>query len=166
MDIDQLIITLVETGRQASEDELQKIIEYVARAPFASYPVKISKWLREELRKHRFEITQSRMPSIELHLLKRIYVDKQWPPHTTAESFLADLHKAIQHPDVRIWTYKFRGEPYIGFLSPSHIQGVPNPEKFIYVAYSPRYGVIVTGYQASGPEAIFISGFENLKRQR
>jgi len=40
------------------------------------------------------------------------------------------------------------------------------PERFIYVAYSPRYGVIITGYQASGPEAICISGFEDLKRQR
>ena len=45
MDIDQLIITLVEAGRQASEEELDHIIEHVARAPFASHPVEISRWL-------------------------------------------------------------------------------------------------------------------------
>jgi len=38
LDIDQLIITLVEAGRQASEEELDHIIEHVARAPFASHP--------------------------------------------------------------------------------------------------------------------------------
>ena len=166
MEVDQLIITLIETGRQASEEELDRIIEHVAQAPFASHPVKISGWLREELRKHQLQVTQARMSSIKLHLLKRIYVDRQWPPQTSPERFVVDLHKAVRHPDVRVWTYKFRGEPYIGFLSPSHVQDVANPEKFIYVAYSPRYGVIITGYQASGPEAIFISGFEGLKRQR
>ena len=69
MDIDQLIITLVEAGRQASEEELDRIIEHVARAPFATHPVRISRWLREELRKHQLHVTQARMPSLELHLL-------------------------------------------------------------------------------------------------
>lgn len=83
MDIDQLIITLVEAGRQASEEELDHIIEHVARAPFASHPVKIRWGLREELCKHQLQVTQARMPSLELHLLKRIYVDRQWLPQTT-----------------------------------------------------------------------------------
>ena len=48
MDIDQLIITLVEAGRQASEEELDHIIEHVARAPFASHPVEISRWLERQ----------------------------------------------------------------------------------------------------------------------
>lgn len=162
---DQLIIALIETGRRATKEELRQITEHVAQSPFASRPLKINRWLRNELEKRQVAVPQPTIPAIELHLLKRVVFDQQWPPHTTVAQFLADLHQAVRHPKARIWTYRFLGEPFVGFLSPSHIQNVPRPEDFI-VAYSADYGTIKTGFQASSSEAIFTDEFENLIQHR
>jgi hypothetical protein len=48
VDIDTLIVELIESGRQATEDELSHIVVHVAQAPFASRPVQISPRLRDE----------------------------------------------------------------------------------------------------------------------
>jgi hypothetical protein len=43
---------------------------------------------------------------------------------------------------------------------------VPNPEAFIFVAYSADYSTIKTGFQASSAEAIFTEAFEDLTRHK
>jgi len=164
--VDALILSLIAAERQASEDELRRIRAHVAMAPFASRLVRVTRWLRERLAQRDIALTESRLPSVEVHLLKRIYVERQWPVGTTTSDYLADLHHAVQHPDVEMWTYRYYGEPMIGFLAPSHRQDVPSPRPFIFVAYNPRYGTIITGYQASGPETVFTEGIEQLRKQR
>ena len=164
--VDALILTLITTNRQATESELQRIIAHLARAPFASRPVCVTRWLREQLAAQGIIVTQARLPSVEVHLLKRIYIERQWPPDTTTDKYLVDLYQAMRHPAACIWTYRYYGEPMLGALSPSHLQNVASPQPFIFVAYNPRYGAIITGYQASGPEAIFTGGFEQVQKQR
>ena len=162
----QLILTLINTNRQATDEELQQIITRAAQAPFSARPLKINRWLRQELAERGFRVPSERLPSVEIHLLKRIHLDRQWPPGTTVAQFIADLHRAIQHPDVQVWTYRWLGEAFAGFLAPSHVQNVPNSETCIFVAYSADHGVIKTGFQASGHAAIFTEAFENLTRHR
>lgn len=55
---------------------------------------------------------------------------------------------------------------HVGFLAPSHIQHVPKPETFIFVAYCADYSTIKTGFQASGAEAVFNSAFAHLVQHR
>jgi hypothetical protein len=163
--IDTLILTLIVAGRQASEDELQHIVAHLSCAPFASRSVRVTRWLRGQLAARGIEV-QKRMPSIEVHMLKRVYLEQQWPPDTKADTYVADLHQAVRHPEAKIWTYRYYGEPMVGVMAPSHVQDVLSPQPFIFVAYNPRYGTIVTGYQASGPDAIFTDGFEQVRQQR
>jgi hypothetical protein len=163
--VDALILALIATDRQADESEMQRIVTHLARAPFASRPVRVTRWMREQLTAQGISVND-RLPAIETHLLKRVYLDRQWPIGATVEEYLADLHRAISHPAAQIWTYRYYGEPMIGFLSPSHVQTVPSPQPFIFVAYNPRYGLIITGYQASGPDTIFTDGFEQARKQR
>jgi hypothetical protein len=162
----QLILTLIRTNRQATTEELQQIITTAAQAPFSSRPLKITRWLRQALEARGLRVPSEKLPSVEIHLLKRMHLDRQWPLGTTRDQFIADLHHAVQHPNVQVWTYRWLGEAFVGFLAPSHIQNVSNSEAYIFVAYSADYGVIKTGFQASSLEAIFTETFENLTQHR
>lgn len=106
------------------------------------------------------------MPSVEWHLLERVYLDQQWPPGTTVAQYVDDLHRAILHPDVEVWTYRYFGQPFAGFLSPSHVQGLPGSEQYIFVAYSPVFGTLTTGYQTSGRQKVFDVRCTDLVRHR
>lgn len=166
MNVPELVQALVNTNRQATDSELQQLINHVVRVPFSSRRLKINRWLRRELENRGVQIPSEKSPSVEIHLLKRIYLDQQWPPETTVDDFVTDLHQAIQHREVQVWTYRWFGETFLGFLAPSHVQNVPNAETFIFVAYSADYDVIKTGFQASSPTAIFTTEFENLTRHK
>lgn len=165
-DVDQLLLTLVNLNRQATDEELSQMITHVAQAPFSSRPVKMTRWLRQALEARGVRSPGEKLPSVDIHLLKRLYLDRQWPTGTTVEQFLADLHQAVRHPAVQVWTYRWLGEACAGFLSPSPLQHVPNPEAYIFVAYSADHGVIRTGFQASSPDAIFVAGVAHLTRHR
>jgi len=166
MDIDALIIELIESGRQATDEELSQIVAHVAQAPFASRLVRISPRLRDAFAAALGKTVPRRLPSIESHLLKRIHLEQQWPVGTTARQYVTDLHLAVRHPATRIWTYAYRTEPMGGFLAPSQVQDAPQPEAFVFVAYNARYGAITTGFQASGPSAIFSKEHQRLMQHR
>jgi len=166
MEIDQLIRSLVVSARRATQTELQEIVTHVAQRPFSSRLMKINQRLREELSACNVQPTSPQLPSVEVHLLKRIYVEQQWPHQTTVVQFEMDLHQAVLHRDVQIWTYLRLGEHHVGFLAPSHVQNVLKPEAFIFVAYCADYSTIKTGFQANSAEAVFNGAFERLVQHR
>ena len=164
--IDALILTLIDRQRQATENELAAIIEHVAQAPFASYRSHVPTPVRKGLEKLGMSLAPGKVPTVEWHLLKRVYLDQQWPVGTTEDDFLRDLHQAIVHPQVQVWTYRYYTHPYIGFLAPSHVQQVPQPERHIFVAYSPVFGTITTAYQTSGIDHVFDPAFLTIVQHR
>lgn len=163
--IDDLILKLIETERQASAEELAVIIAHVAQAPFATYLAKVPNQLRRLLTAKGGELPV-RLSSLAIHWLKRVVEEEQWPTRTTDVQYVADLQEAILHPHVQIWSYRYYRQPFVGFLSPSHIQGVKGARAFIFVVYSPLYGTITTGYQASSVDEIFTDDYTDVKRQR
>jgi len=50
-----LILTLIDTNRQATDEEMQQIIGHVAQAPFSSRPLKMHWWLHQELADRGFQ---------------------------------------------------------------------------------------------------------------
>jgi hypothetical protein len=166
MESDDLIKALINTKRLADEAELAQIVQHVSQKPMSTRLIKINQWLRYELAMRSVQVPSDRIPSVELHLLKRIHFDGQWPLDTTPAQYETDLHRAVLHPQVRVWTYFRLKEHCVGFLAPSHIHSVPNPETFIFVAYSADFGTIKTGYQASSSEAVFNDTFEQLMQHR
>ena len=136
----------------------------MAQAPVSAHPVTINRWLRQALEARGVQVPSGKQPAVSVHLLKRIYFDGQWPIGTTVEQFARDLHQAVQHPEVQLWTYRWLGEVCAGLLAPSHVRHVPHPEAFIFVAYSTDHGTITTGFQASGPETIFTDAVAQLRR--
>src|SRR5689334_7767424 len=134
MNVDQLIRSLILGNCYATEIEIQQLVAHVGQCPVASYPVKITQWLRQALADRGFQVTSAKRPSVEVHLLKRIYFDGQWPVGTIPAQFEADLHQAVQHPDAQILTYRRLGEYYAGFLAPSHVGQAPDLKPYIFVA--------------------------------
>lgn len=163
--IDNLILKLISAKQQASAEELAMLITHVVQAPFATYLSNVPTNLRQLLAQKGIAVP-ARLPSLERHLLKRIYDEQQWPIGTTAEAYIDDLHQPVAHPNVQIWTYRYFGQPFAGFLAPSHVQQAHRPESHLYVVYSPEYQTLTTGYQASGSESIFTGGYTDLVRQK
>ena len=163
--VNELILDLVETGHPASEAELSAIIADVAKAPFATYQARVPNSLRR-LMLQLGKLLPPKLSSADIHLLKRVHEDQQWLTETTTVQYIADLHTAISHIDVKIWTYRYANQPFIGFMAPSHVQNVPKPEPYIFVAYSPQYGTLTTGYQASAAATVFTEGYTNLVQHK
>jgi hypothetical protein len=164
--IDDLILNLLETGRQAAAEEVAAIIAHVAQAPFASYLAHVPPAVRVGLAQVGITLPAGKVPAVEWHLLKRIYLDQQWPIGTTEAAFIGDLHQALLHGQTKIWTYRYYSYPYVGFLSPSAVQQALQPQRYIFVAYSPMFGTITTAYQTSGINNVFDATFSDLVQHR
>ncbi len=91
LSIDALILSLIAADRQATDDELAQIIAYAASAPFSTRPVRVTRRLRERLAEKGIALEADRLPSVQVHLLKRVYVEGQWPANATTTSYLSDL---------------------------------------------------------------------------
>lgn len=163
--VDTLILELIETRRQASPEELALVIAHVAQASFATYQARVPIKLRRVMAS-RGTTLPPKLSSLEIHLLKRVDEEQQWPPGTTAQQYVADLHRAIVHLDVQAWTYRYFAQPFVGFLAPSHVQGAARLEKYLFVAYSPLYSTLTTGYQTSAIIAVFTEDYTGVMRQR
>ena len=160
-----MIVTLCQTTRLALADELRQMVAYVAQAPFSTRLLKVKQSFRQELAVLGIQVNASHLPSVEIHLLKRIHIEQQWPATTTVAHDVADLQQAVQASGCQIYTYRRQGENFAGFLAPSHVtQNVLYPQKFIFVTYSADYGTIKTGFQASDPATIITEQFEQLTR--
>jgi hypothetical protein len=162
---DNIILELIATARQATPDEVEAITAHAAQAPFATYLSHVPTRVREGLIQHGVSCP-ARAPSIEWHLLERVCLDQQWPPGTTATQYVHDLHQAVVHPEAEVWTYRYFDQPYAGFISPSHVQGLPGSERYLFVAYSPVFGTLITGYQTSDRRKVFDVNCKALVRHR
>lgn len=164
--VDDLILKLIETGRQASAEEVAAIVAHVTQAPFASYLAHVPSSVRIGLAQVGITLPPGKVRTVEWHLLKRIYLDQQWPVGTTEAAFVADLHQALLHAQTQLWTYRYYTHPYAGFLSPSSVQQVAQPQRYIFVAYSPVFGTITTAYQTSGIGSVFDATFSEIVQHR
>ena len=163
--VDDLILDLIEHRRLATSDELAVIVAHVAQAPYATYISRVPVKLRQVLAAQGI-IVPIRLSSLQRHLYKRVYDEQQWPINTTAGQYINDLHQAVTHPYVRIWTYYYLSQPFVGFLAPSHVQNAVKPEAHIFVAYSPVYMTLTTGYQANSIQTVFDETYTNLLRHK
>ena len=89
--VDDLILGLIAFGRKATSTELDAIVQQVARAPFATYLSHVPSSVRIGLSRFGVTLPTSKVRTVEWHLRKRIYLDKQWPVDTTEAQFIADL---------------------------------------------------------------------------
>jgi hypothetical protein len=143
--------------RELTPIELAKIQEYAAHLPFSTREIVIQKEYRGI--NFRGEVFDKKVRSDIYHLFKRTEIEEQWKTGIDFETYFNDLKSSIADPETRIVTYKFHNERFVGFYSPNHIKSDHlGDEKLrnIYTFYSVKWNTIISGYQVSGLDAIYI----------
>jgi hypothetical protein len=157
--VDRLIRELVQTGRAATADEVERIVERVATVPFNPRLVRVA-------RQHRGLTYQghtlaARADSLAYHLIQRVVVESQWSYGTAAQQYVADLRQALRSQQARLVLFERRGGFLVATLTPTAVV-VPtirlgtDPKPHLLVVYSADRGTLITGYQFSALEEVSI----------
>ena len=148
--VDRLIRELVRNWRPVSDDEIEQVVARIADAPFSPEVVPVP--VRHRRLAYAGHLLGAREPSLLLHLVRRVLVDEQWAPGTTADEYLADLHAAARDPAARVAVYYRTGQFSAAVLAPNRLPPArcgAQPEVLMLVVYSADRGTITTGYQVS-----------------
>ena len=101
------------------------------------------------------------IPTALWHLLKRVYVDQEWPQGTTVEALNADARSTIQSPDTEIYVYGYyRTDP------PRLQWGFLNRASGIAVVYDMEADLIATVFQPEESSRFFEIQIDALKIDR
>lgn len=148
----RLIHELIRTGRHATLEEIEQIVESMATASFDPRPVRVR--VEERGASYQGHTLGSRSDSLMYHLIKRVVIERQWVSGTTANEYLEDLRRAVRDPAARLCVYDRRGGPVAATVTATHL--VLPPERLgegallnLLVVYSADRGIIVSGYQFS-----------------
>ncbi len=154
-----LIGEIIQAKRIATSEEIERIINCVASAPFSNQLMRVPD--EHQGRMYLGQTVGTTTDSLTAHLLKRIFVNGQWAPGTTSKQFLTDIRSALGHDSTRLVLYQRRGGYIAGVLSenvtPEHRRG-RNALSLLYIVYSVDRGSIITAYQASTVQEISIPG--------
>ena len=165
--VDQLIRELIQGGRRANEQDVQRILDRLTTVPFDPF-VRLVR-LRHRGLNYQGIILGARALSLDYHLVQRVIVDQQWAVGTTGAAYVADLRNAVRHPTSELAVYERRGGHVAVVLAPTAAVVVPTARgrrwlPGLLVTYSADRGIIVTGYQVSSRAAASIpSGARWLK---
>lgn len=150
---DRLIRYLIRTRREATPEEIERIVTRMAAAPFMG-AVHVPP--RDRGLNYQGRTVGAREESLFYHLAKRVG-ERQWTEDTTEEQYLQDLRDAIRSPEASLVLYKLRGGNLAATLSPNQKRRGSNSLAYVFVVHSADRGRLATGYQASGFGMINVS---------
>ncbi len=150
--INRLILEAATTARQLIRDELQQILDYLAQVGFdpdalekAGGRIAGLNWQGHTIR------AGDRLPPAEVHYLRHVVAQEEWPQGTTFEEYLASISQAIRSPLAEIFTSHFRDREWqLGIIVPSgELRGIADHD-WILIEYRLSIGRLITAYQFSG----------------
>lgn len=101
------------------------------------------------------------IPSGLWHLLKRIYVDQDWPVGTSEEDWRCDVQATVLHSDTEIYVYGYyRTDP------PRLQWGFVNPQTGIAVIYDMEADLIATVFKPEEGALFFERQIDAVKIDR
>jgi hypothetical protein len=101
------------------------------------------------------------IPSGLWHLLKRIYVDQDWPTDASQEDLAADIRRTIQNAETGIYVYGYyRTDP------PRLQWGFLNPQTGIAVIYDMEADLIATVFKPEEGALFFRRQIDSVKIDR
>jgi hypothetical protein len=98
-------------------NQLQEIVSHVSMAPFSYHLLAVDEPLWGGVWHFDVLAPGSRLPAVELALLRGIRLDGYWPEGTSSDQFLADLRAVIVHPHPGLWALTVAGEPCLVFAA-------------------------------------------------
>lgn len=149
--MDELISYLISQKKRASAEEMAQITGYVATAPFAGDPLEVDEPLWGSFWHGDVIAPGYTLPAEELALLRAIRLEGHWSEGTSPKQYLADLHRAIRHPQAGVWTLAVAGEPCVVFGAGSGEGRAENEERWVTVVwYCGTTGWLHAGYRTVG----------------
>lgn len=153
--VDDLIIDLVSSHRQPTQDEKRQIIMRVSVAPFRPERIRFdpATWSIIEgqtLQSHTFN--RRREDSILAHWGKRILVDHEWSADVTPHGYETDLRLAVTHTTAIHFGHSLTQGIQVGTLADNFLPMIRTGrgrKPYIYVVYSATHGCLLTGYQTT-----------------
>ncbi len=155
--VDQLIRELIDSRRAATPDEVARIVERMAVAPFDPEIVPVR--LKDRGIVYQQRALTNRASSLFYHLVKRVIVEQQWSEGTTESDYLHDIRDAIRNQPARLVVYRRHGGAVAAVCAPNTVVALrrgPEEHPWIFVIYSADRGVIVSGYQVSSLNTVSI----------
>ena len=129
--------SLTLLGHIVTPELVREICQKAANARWGTH---LLRWRYFEV--HHAGVTYHRnalIPSGMWHLLKRVYVDQDWPMDASQEDLDRDIRATILHPEAEIYIYGYyRTEP------PRFQWGFMNPRTGIAVVYDMEADLIAT----------------------
>ena len=159
--VDVLIRQTIAGKRGVREGDIEQLIERMATAPFNPDIVVVPRSMRGLA--YRGDTLGGRAPSVPVHLIKRVLVERQWSNGTTVADYVDDLHRGVRHEAARHALFARRGGSMCVSIAatddvvPDESRG-PGRESIHVVVYSADQSIIVSGYQASALGKVAIPG--------
>lgn len=149
---DRLIQELIVTRREATDNEIERIVERMATVSFEATERSVP--VDDRGASYQGQTLGAKSDPLTYHLIKRVAIDKQWADGTTAEQYVADLRQAVRDPAARLAVYQRRGGPIAASVTPTARVLPPErqgrrPQPELLVIYAPERGIIISGYQFS-----------------
>lgn len=149
--VDRLIREIIATRRTVLADEIDRIVDRIATAPFDPEPAAPVRMKHRGLT-YQGHTLGARASALSYHLFKRVVDEDQWAFGTTSAEYLADLRETARMPNARVVVYERRGGGMAVVLGPNHLAPHklgPAALPWIVVVFSADRGTMISGYQAS-----------------
>jgi hypothetical protein len=122
--MDELIVQMVHDRMVLDPDQMDRVIDHVAGASFATDLLEADETLWGSF--WHFDVISPgyEIPAAELALLRGVRLDGHWPQTTDLAKFLSDLRQTITSPRAGVWSLPLAKAPCLIIAAPE-----PPPEK-------------------------------------
>lgn len=156
---DALIRELVRSGRRVTDEEVARIVERMATAPFDTQDRHVP--VVERGASYLGQTLGARADSFTYHFIKRVAIERQWAVGTTPQQYVDDLRLAVRFPRARLAVYERRGGFVAAMVTPTGAiltaaRRGDDALPILLVVFSADRGTLISGYQASGLDELAI----------
>ena len=155
--VQQLIEGIVNGSIQPTEKDASKVRSRIEKASFTPRKVKVE----PELQSLEYEGKKlgSKADSLTYHVVKRIF-QKEWPPNTTKDEYLADIKRHVALPGVKIAVYIHKGRLIAAVMAENMLPKAFGVDllPWLFIFYSVGEDAIISCYPAKHEKHANIPG--------
>jgi hypothetical protein len=145
---DRLILEAATAPRDLDAAELALVLQHVARAGFDPDALeRVGGRLAGVPWQGRVLKGGDRLPPAEVHYLRHVVAQDEWPEGTTLAEYLQSMRAAILDRASGVFVSRFGGNWQIAVICPSRDLRGPGGHEWVMVEYRVTTGLWVTGFQ-------------------
>lgn len=147
------LVTDILHNRNATSTQRQQLVNMLSTADFN----RALQDVRQETHQACPFPLPDKLPSDQLHLIKRIHQDQEWDASTSLADYFADIHAMFAHPDLKLVVYGDPPNAYVGCFAPSTIpirRRGSSHSPTMFAAYSVRHDVFISAHLTKRPQDV------------